>query len=226
MDDPSGLEKILRRRFIEATIPPPRHVLFVDILGFSNLTEAFPNPITWEFGDDNDVVASGTSEAARKLGRFQYVLDSLADSQYDGLTPTHLMLFSDCAFLVFENLLLACTCAVDLMRRFIQLQVPVRMGLAHGSWNSERFSFDSVDKLMITRSVFSGTGVVFAHKAECKGGKGLRIFIHSSIGPAALAEIAGTIQFVATAEPKPIAPFELNYLHPEPLDELAIDSDF
>jgi hypothetical protein len=208
VDDLSGLERLLARRHIEQTIPPPQYVLFIDILGFSDLTEEFPNPVVWNFGPDDTVISAATSESSQTLGRFQYVLDSLSRYVGDASGPTNLMLFSDCAFLVFENLLQAATCAAELMRRFLQQHVPVRMGLAHGTWNAERFSFDSVNKVMITRSVFSGTGVVRAHKAECNGGKGFRIFVHSSVEASALAEIATTIPSLQTLEAHPIAAFE------------------
>ena len=54
-----------------------------------------------------------------------------------------MMQFSDCAFLVFETALQTARAATELMRQFYYYEVPVRMGVAHGTWNVDRFSFDS-----------------------------------------------------------------------------------
>src|SRR5262245_39756335 len=68
------LEKELMRRAVADQTSPPRYVLFVDMLGFSALTEAHPNDIDWDF-DSPDGVHSRTSESASQIGRFQWLLD-------------------------------------------------------------------------------------------------------------------------------------------------------
>jgi hypothetical protein len=145
----------------------------------------------------------------------------------DGLAPSHLMLFSDCAFLVYDSPLQAAMSSTELMRRFLTMTVPVRMGLALGTWHAQRFSFDSGNSLTITRAVFYGTGVVRATYTEKKAGKGCRIFVHSSLNDEALAQIRNNnIRILNTPEASPEARLELNYLHPnEGLDEMAMDMD-
>jgi hypothetical protein len=102
------------------------------------------------------------------------------------------MLFSDCAFAVYDTALSAARSAAELMRQFFELAVPVRMGLAYGTWHVRRFSFDVNAPLTITRAAFYGTGVVRAVQTEKSGGKGMRIFVHRDL-PHASQRIAGRL---------------------------------
>jgi len=206
------LRRLLIQRQIESESPKPRHVVFLDMLGFSSLTEAHPNPMAWEF-DSDDSVVSHTTESASQLGRFQHVLNTIPVDVVDGTSPSHLMLFSDCAFLVYDNALLAAVSSTQLMRRFFHQAVPIRMGLAHGTWHPERFSFDTFGSLTVTRSVFYGTGVVRAHDSERQGGKGFRIFLHASISESDIDAITKRVPVLRTPEESSTAPSELNYLH-------------
>jgi hypothetical protein len=214
------LERLLTQRQIEGRLPTPRYVLFVDMLGFSDLTERHPDPVVWDF--EAEEFAASTTDSALQLGKFQHVLNSIAEWSPDSARPSHLMQFSDCAFLVYENLVQAIESSTDLMRRFLKAPVPVRMGLAQGSWHPRRFSFDS-EALIITRAVFYGTGVVRATLAEKHGGKGCRIFVHASIDRTAFSDQKIDILDVQSGHAS--VPYELNYLHPEELDEMAIDND-
>ena len=110
--------------------------------------------------------------------------------------------------------------ASRLMRYFFRVQVPVRMGLAHGTWHVQRFSFDVVDSKTITRAVFYGTAVVRAHNAERYGGKGCQIFLHPSIGPDAIAQIQTRVRVLEIASAHADAPNQLNFLHEEDLEIL------
>jgi hypothetical protein len=74
-DPAKDLKRLLIKREIEKLSPAPRYVLFVDMLGFSALTEAHPDPDVWDF--DSEHISSSTSESARQLGRFQVVLDNI-----------------------------------------------------------------------------------------------------------------------------------------------------
>jgi hypothetical protein len=60
MEPKDELKNLLIRRMLEGRQAPPKCVLFVDMLGFSKLTEQHPNPVYYEFGDDDDIIASGT----------------------------------------------------------------------------------------------------------------------------------------------------------------------
>jgi hypothetical protein len=206
------------------------------MLGFSALTEDHPDEEFFDFNEDDAIVASGTTESARQLNRFQHVLNSVQWDPLAPVTPSHLMAFSDCAFLVYDNPLVAAMSAVTLMRAFLTMEVPVRMGMALGTWHVQRFSFDIVRSLTITRAVFYGTGVVRATLAEMRGGKGCRIFLDNRLDRAAIDLIRTNVEVldtpeatsISTASPKSkaVANQELNYLFPNPgLDELANDKD-
>lgn len=211
--EPNRLKNLLVRRMIEGQAPPPRYVLFVDMLGFSALTSKHPNAVVWEFGSDDEILASTTSESADQLGRFQHVLNTIPADTIDGLAPSHLMLFSDCAFLVYENALQAALASTALMRRFFFMGVPVRMGLAFGTWHAQRFSYDSFGDLTITRAVFYGTGVVRSYETEKRGGKGFRIFVHSSLTKLDLEKIESRLSVLPIPDAKAIASHELKYLN-------------
>ena len=89
------------------------------------------------------------------------------------------MLFSYCAFLNPGNSLRAALIATDLMRKFIETSVPVRMGIDKGTFYSFGYSTDTGgDSMLVSKSRFLGTSVVRAHGAEKCGGKGMRIFVH------------------------------------------------
>lgn len=137
----------------------------------------------------------------------------LPDSLDDALIPSHLMIFSDCAFAVYKTALQAANSATGLMQHLLTLSVPVRMGLAYGTWHVNRFSFAVADATTVTRAVFYGTGVVRATQAEKHGGKGCRIFVHSSTLPTSFgfSEIGSLIQIRDNTK---CAPHELNYLYP------------
>lgn len=221
------LERVLQERLIQEQTPKPRCVVFVDMLGFSQLTEDHPNDIDWNFGSTE--ITSATSQTEKQIGAFQHALNTIAGSAWDAFAPSHLMAFSDCAFLVYDNPLQAALSARQLMQLFFQLAVPVRMGMAFGTWHVQRFSFDAVNQKQITRAVFYGTAVVRAHNAERHGGKGCRIFVHSSIDAAGVEAIKNRVAVMTNGTCHPDfpddAPLELNYLHEEDLDEMAKDND-
>jgi len=206
--------KAVLREILERAAPQPSYVIFLDMLGFSDLTEAQPDAIKYDWDKDDYDSIESTSDSAEQIGRFQTVLNNVAMNTSGSMSPSHLMLFSDCAFMVYGTALSAAESSTIIMRYCFQQAVPVRMGLASGTWNASRFSFDSVKDLVITRAVFYGTGVVRATKAEKKGGKGCRIFLHRSLDDKTLALIGDSIGVLPTPEHSDIAPLELNYLAP------------
>jgi hypothetical protein len=226
-DASAGPEKTLDRQLEEELIkrerPEPRCVLFVDVLGFSALTEEHPDDIEWDFGSAE--ISAATSPTSRQIGGFQHALNTLAEAVGDASSPSHVMAFSDCAFLVYNNPLQAALSATRLMQYFFRVHVPVRMGLAHGTWHVHRFSFDVVDSKTITRAVFYGSAVVRAHNGERHGGKGCRIFVHPSISVDAIAQIQARVRVLAIDGAHADAPSELNFLFEDELDELAFDND-
>lgn len=78
------------------------------------------------------------------------------------------MLLSDCGFLVYENALRAALAAANLMRAFITRGVPLRMGLARGTFYDMEYETNATDREshVVSKSRFYGTAVIHAHAAE------------------------------------------------------------
>ena len=145
-------------------------LIFVDMLGFSDLTETHPHRIENDSrtGDGPEVMCTAPTQS--QFNRFNRVLDYCIKERHldGGITA---MLFSDCAFLEPRNSLRAALMATDLMREFIKVSVPVRMGVGKGTFYSFGYSTDTgADSILVSKSRFMGTAVVRAHAAERCGG--------------------------------------------------------
>jgi hypothetical protein len=185
-------------------------VLFVDMLGFSALTEEYPQSLITEIHTQLHTTVTFTSPAASQFARFHSILDwFIARRTIDGSLKA--MTFSDCAFLVLGPALLTALCASELMRRFIQAGIPTRMGIASGSFDALRFSSDTQGKTNVTRAIFAGTGIVRAHDVERRGGRGLRIFLHRSLADC-IPSIHQRLRVLDFAVPAGPAAAELSYL--------------
>lgn len=165
-------------------------VLFVDMLGFSALTEQFP-PLIPPGGyvrrryrtPQTDVEATLLS---RRFERFHKTITArLVENlnMYPELPHTNIV-FSDCAFVVFGSYWGTSHYAVRLMRDLILQRVPCRMGIASGSFNLVRHSTNTDDHTVVYATQFLGSAVSRAHAAEHAGLKGMRIALHSSVGQA------------------------------------------
>jgi hypothetical protein len=106
----------------------PRTLIFVDILGFAAITNLHRVRVQSYGPDEHGFRGSSTTEMSDRINRFNNVLDRcvFGETQKGGIQA---MLFSDCAFLVFETSLRAAVVAAGLMREFISHSVPVRMAL-------------------------------------------------------------------------------------------------
>jgi hypothetical protein len=175
------LVNLLMERQLSAYAFPTRYVGSVDMLGFSALTKQFPGSMTLEVGDDYSSLATGTSQSAERLGRFHAVLDHMAADQADASHPERMMIFSDCAFAIYDKALQAAVSLANLMRTFVSVGIPVRMGIAKGTCHFQRFGIDTYQNFSVTRSMFYGSGIVYSNEAEKYGGKGCRIFLHPSL---------------------------------------------
>jgi hypothetical protein len=186
-------------------------LLYVDMLGASDLTEKFPTRLIHSVSDETGFNSTKSSETPNQFNRFSRVLRECVDecSLHGSVTA---MLFSDSAFLEFGNSLRATMAATELMRNFILAKVPVRMGLGSGTFYPLRFSLDITDPTIVSRSSFIGTAVVRAHHAEQCGGKGLRIFVHPLVR-AELTSIQQRINVMALVKPYKHATWELDFLH-------------
>jgi hypothetical protein len=89
--------------------------------------------------------------------------------------------FSDSAFIVTQYLNDAVSVINNLMCRFLANGVPVRAGIALGTFEAIRFKSDIMPDSGEHASQFLGTGIVQACQAEKCGIKGMRILVHPSI---------------------------------------------
>jgi len=160
----------------------PRVLLFVDILGFEAITREIRVRVEDYPPDERGFTGSGTTELQGRFVRFSNVLDRhvFEESLNGGVQA---MLFSDCAFLVYENALRASLAAASLMRCFLTRGVPVRLGLGKGTFYDMEYATTTTadQSRVVSKSRFYGTAVIHAHAAEQCGGKGMRIFLHKSL---------------------------------------------
>jgi hypothetical protein len=200
-------------------------VLFVDMLGFAGIVEAAPNAgeiIKPSFGpfERTAILTVGNAGPApeellaHSFGAFHSTLeDAIRRSVAQGITA---IVFSDSAFIQLDSAYGVTGLAGDLMRSFVYQHVPVRMGLAAGSFTALRFSADNTNKARVQTSQFFGTGVVWSYNAEKCGEKGLRILLHPSIVPhvEAIEEGEWATRHVPLGAPTANALSELNYANP------------
>jgi hypothetical protein len=188
----------------------PKTLIFVDILGFGAITTESQTRVR----DYSDGRFSGSSTTLMQawLNGFDAVLHHCVFQQPD-YGCVQAMLFSDCAYLVFEHSLGAALIAANLMRNFILHQVPVRMGIGKGTFYSIELSTSTnVGNAVVSKSRFMGTAVVGAYSAEQCGGKGMRIFLDSSVDKD-LQLIGSRIKAIRLPEPLDRVQSELDYLY-------------
>lgn len=158
----------------------PRTLIFVDMLGFAELTRRNPTRVLDWGPDAHGFTGSGTTELQSRVVRFHHLIDSVLSAQahYGGVSA---QVFSDCAYIDVTTTLRALRVAVDLVREAIMVDVPVRIGLGRGTYYSFKYAVESTGTDVVTKALFAGTAVVNAHSAEQCGGKGCRIFLHPSV---------------------------------------------
>lgn len=162
-------------------------VIFLDILGFSNLTlenEIDLISIKRNYGTLDEQFGYILQQKANRLtevfSNFHHMLESgfsLARLSCHFTSIT----FSDSAFIATNRLQDAVLVISNLMRGFIRNQVPVRAGIASGTFEVIRFKSDIMSDSSEHASHFLGTGVVKACQSESCGIKGMRILLHPSI---------------------------------------------
>lgn len=195
----------------------PKTLIYVDILGFRYLTNKYRVRVEdyVENYKNREYVGSRTTEIQRQINCFNRILDSSVSEMapYGG---TQAMLFSDCAYLVFSKsvpneypAVRVRLVATDLMRKFINNRVPVRMGIGKGTFYDIEYLTTTNGKLITSKSRFMGTAVICAHDAEQCGGKGLRIFVDES-SEEDLSHMGRRLQL---PQPLKSVKWELDYLH-------------
>lgn len=164
-------------------------VLFADILGFTALTESYPldvdrcrlgdRPLAYQL---NDIFELSRNELAHTFSGFHSSLRgvlSLARMSH----PLTAITFSDSVFVATTHAYEAANIAINLLHALLPRRIPIRMGIAYGTFAALRFRSDITADSGDHASQFLGTAIVRAHAAEACGVKGLRILLHPSVTP-------------------------------------------
>lgn len=166
-------------------------ILYIDILGFADLTEAYSididllkmrdRPLSPSHNIDK-ILALSRNRLAHTFTGFHYSLAAtlnLAKMSH----PLTAITFSDSAFIATTYAYEAINIAIDLLHALLPQKIPVRMGIAYGSFAALRFKSDIMSDGGDHTAQFLGTAIVRAHAAETCGIKGLRILLHPSLIP-------------------------------------------
>lgn len=164
-------------------------ILFVDILGFAALTEAFPMDHELLKAHDRPFSFNIDKILALSRNRLAHTFTGFHSSLAAGLNlanmrhPLTAITFSDSAFIATTYAYEAVNIAIDLLHSLLPQKIPVRMGIAYGSFAALRFKSDIMSDGGDHAAQFLGTAIVRAHAAETCGIKGLRILLHPSVIP-------------------------------------------
>jgi hypothetical protein len=163
-------------------------VLFIDVLGFGSLIEAYPLDVDDLVGQERlshrfgKVFAERENRLTSVFWQFHYSLKwavELARLSH----PVTAISFSDSAFVVADRPSEVVEIGIQLTRSLLTSGVPTRAGIAWGTFAAVRFKSDIGRDSGEHAAHFLGTGVVAAHKAEGCGPKGIRLLLHPSIVP-------------------------------------------
>jgi hypothetical protein len=162
-------------------------VVFADMLGFAALTEANPidlrmlqarcRPLSLTF---DEIVSKPKNPLTETFSGFHHSLSSaieLAGMQH-ALTA---ITFSDSVFIATKHFFEAAGIAVNLAHSMLSQKIPVRMGIAFGSFAAVKFRSDVSGDGGDHAAQFLGTAVVRAYQTERCGIKGMRILLHPSV---------------------------------------------
>jgi hypothetical protein len=211
--------------------PPPRKVvLFLDLLGFAKMTEDSPDAtVRFPFSPGAMDPANGSflenaSPVGHRVWRFHQILEG-AIQEYARSGNLTAMVFSDCAFVAAAidrepnahpsvTFIRLFTFAARIMRECLESSIPVRMGIAAGTFQALRFRADTLGDVGFYASQFYGTGVVWSFKAQ-QAAKGMRIFVHPSLEPEVTATPKNGFEpMVLPLEPwSALASWEIEYLY-------------
>jgi hypothetical protein len=201
-----------------------RVVLFVDLLGFASLTE--DHPLELDRIKDSDMILANLAMSllreenplTRVFTNFHRALKGAVNlAQMDH--PVTAITFSDSAYIATKHLHEAVNIASYFFQTLISQRIPVRAGIAYGTFAAVRFRSDVTLEGGDHAAHFLGTGVVRAHAAETCGIKGIRILLH----PSAASLLADPQHNAPLPEKKRVLltnllgkPFHLTMDNPEP----------
>ena len=161
-------------------------ILFVDMLGFAALVEKEGEELNELNPIFTGVELYSPSPAESLLGyrfiNFHRCLNQ-ARVRMQEMGAGTAIVFSDSAFFRMDTLDTAINIARTMMFELVTSEIPVRMGLARGSYRMLRFLTDSSAHVSFHMSQFLGTGIVRAYQTEGCGVPGLRILLHPDLEP-------------------------------------------
>jgi hypothetical protein len=161
-------------------------VLFIDLLGFAQLVEKytldvnafrrFQSPLS---SDIMQLVDDSQHPLTHAFTIFHHTLKwAIEHAQMQHALTA--ITFSDSAFFVTNKLYESVNVAISITQSLVQANIPVRMGIAIGSFSALRFRSDISLSGGDHSAHFLGTGVTRAFKTESCGIKGIRILLHPS----------------------------------------------
>ena len=164
-------------------------VVFADMLGFAALTEAYPIDLralrtSGRLGSPEfiDNVFGPKNPLTDAFTRFHlYVKSGIEIAEISHAVTA--ISFSDSVFFASTSLDAAAGFAANLAYSMLSSRVPVRIGLASGSFAALRFRSDVSTDRGDHAAQFLGTAVVRAYRAEKCGIKGMRVLVHPSMDP-------------------------------------------
>jgi len=167
-------------------------VLFADMLGFARLIEKHSidlhgimiseRPFSVNLENIDDFLEKSKNPLTHAFSSFHNSL-KWKIWQTKMQHPITAITFSDSVFIATNYLFEAVQIAVDLVQGLMSQKVPLRVGIAFGSFEALRFKSDITIDGGDHASQFLGTAVVRAHLAESCGIKGIRILLHPSTIP-------------------------------------------
>lgn len=166
-------------------------VLFADILGFAALTESCPIDLDLLRAHDrllspslniDTILEASRNRLTHTFSGFHSSLRAIL-SLAGMCHPLTAITFSDSAFIATTYAYEAVNIAIDLLHALLPQNIPVRMGIAYGSFAALRFRSDITADSGDHAAQFLGTAIVRAHAVETCGIKGLRILLHPSVMP-------------------------------------------
>jgi hypothetical protein len=190
-------------------------ILFVDMLGFGALVEREGDELNELNPVFTGVELYSPSPAESLLGyrfiNFHRCLNE-ARIRLQKIGAGTAIVFSDSAFFQMHTLDNAIYVARSLMFELVTSEIPVRMGIARGSYRMLRFLTDSSDNVAFHMSQFLGTGIVRAYETEKCGIPGLRILLHPDLEPLLDRETMRIVPAAAGERMRLDVRSEVNYL--------------
>ena len=190
-------------------------ILFVDMLGFAALVEGEGDELNELNPIFTGVELHSPSPAESLLGyrfiNFHRCLNQ-ARVRLQEMRAGTAIVFSDSAFFRMDTLDNAIHLARTLMFELVTSEVPVRMGLARGSYRMLRFLTDESAQVSFHVSQFLGTGIVRAYQTEGCSVPGLRILLHPDLEPLLDKKTFRIVPVKPSEHMRLNVQFEVNYL--------------